>query len=226
MHTLKIVGFTLVATLTGASLATPTFAQEKPAAPKDAKTTATAASSSAQPNEAEMMTQMMALGKPGENHKLLADLAGTWNYKVKFWMAPGMPEHESNGTAVRKSVMDGRYSIMDVAGKMQMPGPDGKMTAMDFKGMAVDAYDNVKKKFVSSWIDSMGTGIVLAEGTYDPATKMLTYHSEMEMMPGMKTKVRETIKMTDKDHHLMEWYETQAGGAEAKTMEISYTRQK
>ena len=112
------------------------------------------------------MIQMMELSKPGENHKLLADLAGTWTFTTKFWMNPdpnAKPE-ESKGTAVRKSMMDGRYSVMDVSGKMQMPGPDGKKKEMTFKGMAIDAYDNVKNKFVSSWIDNMGTGIMMSEG--------------------------------------------------------------
>src|SRR6476620_3148201 len=119
--------------------------------------------------------------------------------------------------------MNGRYVAMDVTGKMQMPGEDGKMKDMQFKGMAVEGYDNVKKKFVSSWIDNMGTGIQFSEGTYDPATKTLTYTSEIEMMPGMKTPVREVLKLTDKDHMMMEWYETR-GGQEKKTMEIAYTR--
>ena len=65
---------------------------------------------------------------------------------------------------------------MDVTGKMQMPGEDGKMKDMQFKGMGVEGYDNVKKKFVSSWIDNMGTGIQFSEGTYDPATKTFTLH--------------------------------------------------
>jgi len=42
---------------------------------------------------------------------------------------------------------------------MQMPGEDGKMKDMMFKGMGMEGYDNVKKKFVASWIDNMGTGI-------------------------------------------------------------------
>jgi hypothetical protein len=41
----------------------------------------------------------------------------------------------------------------------------------------------------------------------------------------MTQKIREVLKMTDKDHHVFEWYEDR-GGQEAKTMEISYTRKK
>lgn len=174
-----------------------------------------------------MMAQMMELAKPGENHKLLADLVGTWNYTVKMWMSPDPDAKptESKGVAVRKAAMDGRYFIVDVTGKMQMPGKDGKPKEMTFKGMGTDGYDNVKKKFVSSWIDNMGTGIMNAEGTYDPAAKAFTYTSEYEQIPGMVTKIREVIKITDKDHHTFEWYEDH-GGKETKTMEINYTRKK
>jgi hypothetical protein len=175
----------------------------------------------------KMMTQMMELAKPGENHKLLADLAGTWTYTIKMWMNPdpsAKPE-ESKGTAVRKPMMDGRFFVMDVTGKMEMPQPDGKKKEMTFKGMGIEGYDNVKKKFIGSWVDNMGTGIMMSEGDYDPATKTFNYTSEYEGIPGMKQKIREVMKIVDKDHHVFEWYEDR-GGQEAKTMEISYTRKR
>ena len=175
----------------------------------------------------KMMAQMIELAKPGENHKLLADLSGTWNYTVKMWMNPdpNAKAEEYKGTAVRKSMMGGRYCVLDVTGKMEVPGPDGKKKEMEFKGMGIEAYDNVKKKFVGTWIDNMGTGIMFSEGTYDPATKTITYTGEYEGMPGMKQKVRETVKIADKDHHTFEWYEDR-GGKEVKTMEIAYARKK
>ncbi|PYJ85373.1 MAG: hypothetical protein DME70_09655, partial [Verrucomicrobia bacterium] len=71
----------------------------------------------------------------------------------------------------------------------------------------------------------MGTGIMTMDGTYDAATKTFTYTGEYEMMPGMKEKVRQEIKMPDNDHMVMEYYEDRGQG-EAKTMEISYTRKK
>jgi hypothetical protein len=182
---------------------------------------------SGQPNEAEMMKQMMELAKLNENHKLLTDCNGTWSYIVKMWMngdSSSKPQ-ESKGTAVRKSIMDGRFVEMNVTGKMEMPGADGKMKSMTFKGHGMEGYDNVKKKFVGTWMDNMGTSIMMSEGDYDPATKTFTYNSEMEPMPGMKTKVREVLKLEDKDHMTFEWYEDR-GGQEAKTMEINYTRKK
>lgn len=177
------------------------------------------------PNDKEMMAKMMELAQPGENHKLMGELAGNWNYKIKFWMAPDAPPSEASGTAVRKPMFGGRYYQMDVKGTMDMPGEDGKMKKMQFQGMSIEAYDNVKQKFVGSWVDNMGTGIMMSEGTYDPTSKSFTYTSEMEPVPGMKTKVREVVTMDDKDHHKMEWYENR-GGQEVKTMEINYTRKK
>jgi hypothetical protein len=203
----------------------PAAAVEQPAAESKLTTAAATEAKSAQPSEAEMMKQMMELGKPGENHKLLSDMAGTWTYTIKMWMNPSAPPTSSTGSAVIKSVMDGRYFVGDFTGKMQMPGADGKMKDMPFKGMSIDGYDNVKKKFVSTWCDNMGTGIMMSDGTYDSASKTFAYNSEYEAMPGMKSKVRMMLNIVDKDHHKFEFYEDRGTG-EAKTMEINYTRKK
>jgi hypothetical protein len=170
------------------------------------------------------MQKMMEMGKPGENHKLLAGLAGSWTYTVKMWMDPSAKPQESKGTATRKSIMDGRFFVAEHSGKFQMPGPDGKMKDTNFSGMAIEGYDTAKKAFVSSWIDNMGTMILNSEGTYDEASKSFTYHAAFDMM-GMPVKVREVIKVVDANHHNFEWYEDRGQG-EAKTMEISYTRKK
>jgi hypothetical protein len=215
----------LTAILFAIVIASPSFAQTPATSPAVGTSSAAAVSAPGQPNPQEMMKQMMEMSKLNENHKLLADMNGNWNYTIKMWMNPdpNVPPQQSKGTATRKSVMNGRYVAMDVTGKMQMPGEDGKMKEMQFKGMGIEGYDNAKQKFIGSWIDNMGTGIQFSEGTYDPATKTLTYTSEIEMMPGMKMPVREVLKLTDKDHMMLEWYENHAG-QEKKTMEINYTR--
>jgi len=201
--------------LVSAALSLPSLAQEKDTSKKNDKA----------PNESEMMAMMMEMAKPGENHKLLEHSVGSWTYQVKMWMNPdpNAPPSESTGTAVTRSIMGGRFFISDHTGKMQMPGRDGKMMDMEFKGMSVEGYDNAKKKFVASWIDNMGTGIMSLEGSYDSAAKAFTYRAEYEVMPGMKMKIREVLTITDNDHHTFEWYEDR-GGKEVRTMEIKYTR--
>ena len=217
----------LITILFATLLATPSFAQSPATSPATASAPSAAqpVTATGQPNPQEMMKQMIEMSKLNENHKLLSSLDGSWNYTIKMWMNPdpNAKPQESKGTAIRKTVMGGRYVMMDVAGKLQMPGEDGKMKDVQFKGMGLEGYDNVKKKFVSSWIDNMGTGIEFSEGSYNPATKTLTYTSEMEPAPGMKSQVREVIKIADNNHMTLEWYENQGGG-EKKTMEIAYTR--
>ncbi len=174
-------------------------------------------------NDPQMMATMMEMAKPGENHKMLEGLAGKWTYAVKWWMRPDAPPMESTGTCSTKTVMGGRYVISRHKGQKSMPGADGKMMDSDFEGMGTEGYDNAKKTFVASWIDNMGTGIMIMEGTYDSAAKTMTYVGEEEPMAGVKFKVRELVKYTDKDHHTMEFYEVH-DGTEVKVMEIAYTR--
>ena len=217
-----------------ALLAIPSFAAPKKASPSPGKESAAETAVAPKTEDAssakaaggpgaEEMAKMMEMAKPNENHKLLAEMAGSYTYTVKMWMAPGAPPTESKGTATRKMVLDGHYLSGEYTGKFKMPGADGKMKDMEFKGMSLDAYDNVKQKFVSSWADNMGTGIMQSEGTYDASSKTFNFAVEYDMMPGMHVKVREVIKTTDKDHTVMEFYEDRGQG-ENKTMEISYTR--
>jgi hypothetical protein len=224
----------ITAFLVATSLAVSSFAQTSPVpggkVSNSGQVAVPANPATAQPGGADMekmMQQMMELSKLNENHKLLASLDGTWDCNVKMWMDGDTSKKPdvSKSTAVRKSIMDGRYVIMDVTGKMEMPGPDGKKKEITFKGQGTEGYDNVKKKFVGTWVDNMGTGIMMSEGDYDPATKSFTYTGEIEAIPGMKQKIREVVKITDKDHMDFEWYEDR-GGKEMKTMEINYTKKK
>lgn len=175
-------------------------------------------------DEAKMMEMMEKLGTPGEQHKFLEKhFGGDWTYTVKHWMDPAAPPAESTGTAAVKTVMGGRYLLGDYKGTFEMPGPDGKMQSHTFEGHAIMAYDNATQKFVSSWIDSMSTGVYTSTGTYDPATKTLTMQGEMDMGGGMKYKVREVHKITDENTRVMEWHDNMTG-SEKKSMEITYKR--
>ena len=143
----------------------------------------------------QMMAQMMSWLKPGENHKLLAVWSAPELHR-QMWRPPirtRSRKYQRHRHA--QSPLDGHYFVFEVNGKMQMPGADGKMKDMDFKGMSIEAYNNVTKKFEAAWMDNMGTGIFISQGDYDPATKTFTYTGEMEMVPGTKTKVREVVKV-------------------------------
>ncbi len=198
----------LPALLACAAMISPAQAQEK----KPAGAPAMSAEEKAQMEAFEKMAAV------GENHKLLEYMLGDWTTANKMWMQPGAPPMESSGTCSSKSAMGGRYILSEHKGVVM-----GK----PFEGVATSGFDNMTGKFVATWMDNMSTGIMNMTGSYDPAGKSFTFWSEMPdpMQPKVKVKVREVVKLVDKDKHLMEWFETH-DGKEIKTMEVAYTRKK
>src|SRR5437773_8033975 len=141
----------------------PAFAGEKGTSP-------VAATSATSPNDSKATD----LAKPNANHNLLGELAGTWNYVLKISMGPNKPPIESNGVVVRQPIIGGRYYLADFNVEM-LPGNDGKLEKANFKGKSIEGYDNVKKKFISIWIDNASTGPTIFEGNYNPASRTFTY---------------------------------------------------
>lgn len=170
------------------------------------------------PEQQAMMEAMQKAGAIGPQHKQLQAMVGDWTYAMKFWMDPAGKPDESTGTTTYRSLMDGRFVQHEHKG-MSM--------GMQFHGLGLLGYDNVTKQFQAHFLENMSTGQMLMNGTYDPATKTYTFRGDVDdlMKPGTKVKVRETVKVTDNDTHVLEWYETR-GGKEAKTLEITYKRKK
>jgi hypothetical protein len=165
----------------------------------------------------EMMEVYNKLGTPGAHHKLLANMAGSWNAKVKSWMGPDTPPTESNGTSEDKMVLGGRFLQQDFTGDMM----GSKFTGIGFTG-----YDNHTKKFVSTWMDSMGTGILFFEGTAGADGKSITQESSYDDPIKGPMKWRSVTKFVDDNTHLFEMYGVDNSGKEEKMMEITYTRKK
>lgn len=153
---------------------------------------------------------------PGDMHKWMASTDGKWEGEIVSWMAPDAPPSPASKiTAENKTILGGRY---------QESVNKGNMMGMDFEGRATMAYDNAKKKFVSTWIDNMGTGIMVMEGTYDEASKTLNMSGKMmDPATGKELDMREVVKMPDDKHQVMEMYCTQ-NGKEYKTMEMTMTK--
>ena len=110
-----------------------------------------------------MMELYKTLATPGEPHKQLANLAGSWTTKTKSWMEPGKPPMESTGSAEMKTLLDGRFLQQEFTGEMM---------GQPFSGMGIEAYDNLRKKYVSVWIDTMGTGIFMMVGAFARSSRL------------------------------------------------------
>jgi hypothetical protein len=162
-----------------------------------------------------MMEMWKKLAVPGEPHKLFASLAGSWTTTTKEWMEPGKPPTESTGTADMKMLLDGRFLYQEY---------NGQMMGQPFSGIGIDAYDNMSKKYVTTWMDTMGTGIFLMEGTASPDGKTITLKGSHPEPGGGKMTHRAIWKIVDSNTQTFEMYGAHGKGKEMKMMEIVYNR--
>lgn len=162
-----------------------------------------------------MMDEYKKLATPGEPHKQLASLVGSWSTKTKEWMEPGKPPTEANGSCEEKMLLDGRFLQQECTGEMM---------GQPFNGVGVIGYDNLKKKYVSTWSDSMSTGIFMMEGTGSADGKTVTLKGgHQEPMGGFMTH-RAVWKIIDPNNQIFEMYGAHKGQKEMKMLEITYTR--
>ncbi len=169
------------------------------------------------PDMEQMMKKMEELAAPGPEHKLLADMAGEWDAEVRSYMtAPGAPPTVSKGTRRSRMILGGRFLQEEFQGEMM-----GKK----FTGMGLTGYDKFNKKYVSLWMDDMGTGMFTSEGTSDESGKVLTFNGKMdEPMTGEKAKpVRAITRILGPDKHVFEMHDLVLGD-KSKVLEITYTR--
>ena len=189
------------------------------AAPPKAKVAAKSKSASqAMPamDEKAMMEQMMKLGSPGPHHEQFKKMEGEWNKTVKWTMDPSQPAQETHSTAVVTLLMDGRY--------MQEQST-GEMMGRPFTGMGITGYDNIIKKYVSTWIDNMGTGIMMSEGVPDASGNVVNWTGQSsDPMTGKVSKYRIVSRMIDDNKHTWTMYMKGPDGKEFQTMEITYER--
>jgi Protein of unknown function (DUF1579) len=164
-----------------------------------------------------MMDKMAKAATTGPQHAMLSKMAGEWTATVKYQMDPSQPWQEATGTSVVTSLMDGRY-IQETN--------TSTMMGMPFSGMGITGYDNVIGKYVSTWIDNMGTGIMTSAGTADASGKVITWTGTMsDPITGKPAKARMVTTLIDDNHHTFEMYSVPPGAKkEMKTMTIDYMR--
>ena len=162
-----------------------------------------------------MMEVYQKLATPGEPHKLFATLAGSWTTTTKEWMEPGKPPTESTGTAEMKMLLDGRFLYQEFASQMM---------GQPYSGIGTTGYDNLRKRYVSMWIDTWGTGIFQMEGTASADGKTITLNGRHDEPGGGHMTHRAVWKIVDGDTQTFDMYGTHQGGKEMKVMEITYNR--
>jgi hypothetical protein len=165
-------------------------------------------------HEAEMEAYQK-LAMPGAPHRVLASMAGSWTTTIKSWMEPGKPPMESAGTSEQKMILGGRYLHQEF---------NGDMIGRPFTGIGITGYDNHKKRYVSTWMDSMSTGIYCFEGVSGEDDNTITMECRTEDLVRGPMKWRSVTTILDDNTHLFEMYGTDKSDKEQKMMEITYRR--
>ena len=153
-------------------------------------------------------------------HKILAADEGTWDATIRTYM--GGPDAEpsvSKGSEVNEVLPGGLWVLSKF---------EGDFGGMKFLGRGQFGYDPVKKKYVGTWIDSTSTILSVLEGEYDAKTKTMTFVGE-GYDPGQKAKFTQKMVTTAKDDGTRVftlYMKFAAQPAEAKFMEITYTKRK
>jgi hypothetical protein len=146
--------------------------------------------------------------KPGPEHEILKKLVGNWDLTMKFGGA------ESKGKVTYKMVLDGMWLESTL---------ESDIFGMKFYGKGLDSYDAKKKKYVSTWFDSMSASPMVMEGTYDKEKKTLTLEGEGPGMDGKLTKQKSISVMPDDDTINFSMY---MGDGKEPAFTIVYKRKK
>jgi hypothetical protein len=159
-----------------------------------------------------VLAQGPPMPTPGTEHEMLKKDVGTWDATVEMFM-PGAPPSVSKGTEI----------VTMLGGFWQLSEFKSEMMGQPFEGRGTTGYDPAKKKYVGTWVDTMGPAYYTVEGTYDAATKTLTGLMEGPDPSGAVTKTKETTEWKDADNRVFTMF-----GPDGKSvaMRITYKRRR
>jgi hypothetical protein len=130
---------------------------------------------------------------------------------MTFWYEPNGKPEKSSSVANVKMILGGRY---------QETNYQGKIMGQQFEGKSTLAYNNASKEYTTTFIDNMGTGMMVAMGKYDDKTKSMELKGEVvNPVNQKKTPFREIYTIVDPQTRKMEMFDVKNGN-EYKSMEI------
>lgn len=174
-----------------------------------------AAPAAPSPEEQAMMEAFQKAAAPGPQHARIAEAVGTYDMAVKSWQSPDVPPTVDSGTCTRRMALGGRVMVEEV---------DATMMGAPFDGLGLHGFDNVSGKYWATWNDSVGTGLMVAEGDCDDQGACTFTGSWNDPVTKGKVTARMTSHWTDANTEIFEMHGPGPDGKEMKMMQITYTR--
>jgi hypothetical protein len=143
----------------------------------------------------------------GPEHHVFEKDVGTWDGEITIRMH-GAPEQKSRGVMVNRLVCNGLWLVSEFHNE-----------TTDFDGHGLFGYDPQKKKYVGTWVDPMRTFLAPMEGTWDEATRTMTFVVDHAPM-----KWRESTQQVDDVTQVFRVFMAPPGAPEAEVMTATYKR--
>ena len=136
-----------------------------------------------------------AMHQPTQEHSWLQKFTGEWRTESKGTMGPDQPPMQCSGKLSSRKL--GEFWIVN---EMK-----GEMSGAPMTGIQTIGYDEVKKKYVGTWVDSMTAFIWQYEGSVDSSGKVLTLDADGPnfMGDGKLTKFQDVYEFRSADEILM-----------------------
>lgn len=136
-----------------------------------------------------------ALPKPTQEHNWLDQFIGEWKTESKATIAPDQPPMQCSGNLTSRKV--GGFWVLN---EMK-----GEWSGEPMSGIQTIGYDDGKKKYVGTWVDSMTALMWQYEGNVDPSGKVLTLDADGPnfMGGGKLTKFQDIYEFKSADEILM-----------------------
>lgn len=112
--------------------------------------------------------EVPSMPEPTQQHVWLQKFTGQWTSESMVTVGPDQPPMPCSGTMTSRQL--GGFWILN---EMK-----GEMFDAPMNGVQTIGYDEAKKKYVGTWVDSMAAYMWQYEGTVDPSGKVLTLNAD------------------------------------------------
>ena len=153
--------------------------------------------------------------QPKKQHRLLARLAGIWNAEIDYIdFNTGKPA-KSKGTSIRRQPLGELWLVENF---------QASIMGTPIKGMSTTGYDPIKKKLVGTWVDSMSPHMMIVEGNWDEAGKVMTLSGMGVGADGRPAKNTYVWTIQDENRHVFEHFTRMPDGKDVKIVTMTMTR--
>ena len=168
---------------------------------------------------ADIQRRMMEAVMPNRFHKKLERFLGEWDLEMRMWMSADRPPMTSKGSAKWSWLYEGKFVQGDV---------DAPLMGMPMRVRTVMGYDNFKKKYVSSVVNSLETSLRTFEGNHGKDENTLFLYGFVdEYTTGEHDKTAAAVYRFDgPDRITMEVHDLAIGLENARVFEWVMTRRK